>query len=208
MITLDPYYSIDMYNHFLTALDNNGVNCDIYCLAKPPFHFYLDIPNPLLVNYDELPDNLRKYLVNITKPATPNDTYLLQRRFIDDSIKTYNKYATNLPLLEAENSKYACFFMVRNREHALQLSNEIGKIYYFGFYYKKYKICLTTNENIKLQNSNLILVEKETNTIQMELDLNFKIFKLNDRLKKYTQTPYILNGRYYPTQIQQFNHLV
>ena len=113
----------------------------------------------------------------------------------------------NDALREAEQSEYSCFFNIRSREHALNLSKQIGKIYYFGKYYNKYKVCLCNNKYIKTTDAE-ILVEKTSNITQMELDLNFNVFKLKDRLRKYTQTPYILEGKYYPTINQSYKPLV
>jgi hypothetical protein len=45
------------------------------------------------------------------------------------------------------------------------------------------------------------------NAIELELELNFKVFKLKDRLKKYTETPYFEGGKYNPVKIQQFQGL-
>lgn len=207
MITVDPYYNINMYNQFLSALENNNYPYKQYILAKPPYYFYLDIPDPFIIDYDKLPDNMSKFLINIVEASNENDEYKLQRRFTDDGIKGFNKYAMNDVLREAEQSEYSCFFNVRSREHAQELSKQIGKIYYFGKYYNKYKVCLCNNKYIKTTDAE-ILIEKTSSVVQMELDLNFNVFKLKDRLRKYTQTPYILEGKYYPTLNQNFKPLV
>jgi len=47
-----------------------------------------------------------------------------------------------------------------------------------------------------------ILIESNSFKIitELEVELNFKIFQLKDRLQKLSETPYVLKGLYYPVQ--------
>ncbi len=206
-ITLDDYYTIAEYNEALQALDNNGFKYKEYINTKPPYQWFIEVPQrPMMVNYDELPKAELRFIVNKVEPARANEEYLLQRRVSDDGKKALKKYVFNKPLLEAQSSDYACFFQVRNKEQMLELSQKLGKLYYFGRYYTKFRIGLCTNKMIRnFIDPEDILVQKEKSILQMEQDLNFKIFKLNDRLRKFTETPYFLDGQFHQVKIKKFN---
>ena len=205
MITIDDYYSIEFYNECIQSIRNNKIEYKEYISTKAPFQFYIDMePEPVMVNYDKLPDNQQKFVVNTVEPATPNEAYILQRKDALSGIKAFQQYAMNQPLIEAQKAEYACFFEIKNRETALMLSKKYGKIWYFGKYYNNNRIGLCTNKMI--QNENIeIYVHKTKSAQQMELDLNFKIFRLNDRLRKFTNTPYFIDGRYKQVKVTQFN---
>ena len=207
LITIDEYYGIDFYNECRQALTNNGIAYKEYIAVKSPYNWYLDIPStPIMVNYDVITNAQERFIVNKVEAALPNEEYILQRRQSDAGKSALVTYTLNKPLLEAQNSDYACFFNARNREQLTELSKTLGKIYYFGRYYNKFKVALCYNKMIKnYVDASEILTEKETSVYQMELDLNYKVFKLNDRLRKFTNTPSFENGAYNPVKIQQFN---
>lgn len=211
MITIDSFYSIEQYNESLNALKNNNIDYKEYIHSKSPFNWYLELPSdPIMVNFETLPDSQNKLLLGIIKPARANEEYLLQRRNNDTGKKSIEKFVINQPLREAKDSDYSCFFKITNKEQLLRISKESGiKIYYFGKYYNnKFKIGLCNNKYItNFINKEDILIEKEESVIQMELDLNFRIFKLKDRLQKYTETPYFEDGKYFPVKIQQFSSI-
>lgn len=206
LVTIDDYYDIDFYLQTIQSLKNNRVSFREYILSVTPFYWYIDVDiPPSFINYDVLPNNLRKYIINLVQPATPADDYKYQRResFSDKKALLHN--GRNTPMIEADNSDYACFFNLKNKEQALELSEYVGKIWYFGKYYNNMKIALCTNKLIKnFVKSEDILVQKTKNSIQMEIDLNYNVFRLNARLKKFSMTPYFDNGSYKPVKIQQF----
>jgi len=207
MFTLDEYYDINFYIQGIQALRNNGVEYKEYIMTKAPYNWYIDSDDlPIMVNYDKLPNNMQKYIINKVEPATPSDEYILARKDAFEGIKGLRECGLNKPLIQANKSDYACFFKVKNRDQLLKLSDTLGTIYYFGKYYNNTRVGLCFNKMIKnYVTVDDIMIEKEKNATQMELDLNFKIFRLNDRLRKFTETPSFKNGKYYPVKVKQFN---
>lgn len=211
LITIDDYYSVDAYNEALQALKNNGVDYTEYILTKAPYNFYIDLPTPpVMTNYDELSNSMAKFLINKVEPALPNEEYLLQRRSSNVGKSGLKLLGLNKPLQQADSSDYACFFDVKSREKATMLSKELGEIYYFGrHYHNKIKLAMCYNKMIKnFVDLSDILVEKESSAIQMELDLNWKVFKLSERLRKFTSTPKFLDGKFVPVKIKQFDFTI
>jgi len=208
MITIDEYYDIPLYIEALQALRNNRIEYKEYISTKSPFNWYIDMDqNPVMINYDVLPNNQQKFLLNKVEPATPTEKYIYERKEQFDGVKALKHYSMNKPLEIAEKSDYACFFAARNRVQLQELSKNLGTIYYFGKYYgNKYRIALCTNKMIKnFVNVDEILVTKTSSVTQMELDLNFKIFRLNDRLRKFTEQPTFKNGKLQAVKIKQFD---
>lgn len=207
MFTIDEYYDINGYIEGVQALKNNGVEYKEYILAKAPFHFYINTKNlPIMVNYDILPNNLQQYIVNKVEPTTPSEEYLLARKDSFDGKKGLKEYTLNKYMERINKEEYACFFNIQNKTQALELSDTLGTIVYFGKYYNNTKVGLCYNKMIKnLVPLDQILVEKKKDATQMELDLNYKVFRLNDRLRKFTEQPYFKNGKYKPVNIKQFN---
>ncbi len=206
MITIDPYHSIAQYLEAIQALRNNKIEYEVYVHSKSPFNWYIDIPDPYLMNYDVLPDAEQKLLVNTVKAITPSEQYIYNRKEALSGSKAFKFYTLNEPLRLAGKSDYACFFNIRNREQGVELSKSLGDIWYFGKYYNNYRIALCTNKMItNFVDSSDILVTKRTTILQMELDLNFKIFRLKDRLKKFSETPVFRNGKLKAIKNKQFN---
>ena len=208
LITIDEYYDVKFYKECLQALSNNGIKYKEYISLRSPYNWYLEIDSlPIMVNYDIASRKTEKFIVNKVEPALPNEAYLLQRRIGDIGKKALPFYAFNDPLNKVTKSDYACFFNVSSKEQLERLSKQLGEIYYFGrYYHNKFKIGLCYNKMIKnFINVSDILVEKNSTVTQMELDLNWDVFKLQDRLRKFTQTPSFKDGKFQPVKIKQFN---
>jgi hypothetical protein len=206
-ITIDPYYSIQFYNEALQSLKNNGVDYKQYIHIKTPFDWYLELDQkPIMVNYDELSEKETRWLVNTVKPLRPNEEYLLMRRDNDNGPKALLKFVENEPMREARKSDYAVFFTVKNREEIEQITKDYpGRVWYFGKYYNnKFRVCLATNSMVKnFINQDQILLEKtESEPGRFEADLNWRIFRGNDMLEKFTETPYFEDGKYNRVKIK------
>ena len=206
MITLDDYYPTNFYNESLEALKNNNVGYQEFINIKD-YKWYIDLPNnPVMVNYDELPRSDSRWLVTKIKPLRPNEEYLFQRRLDDTGKKAMLKYVENKPMKEARLSDYAVFFNARNKEQLQKITKEFpGTIYYFGNYYSnKYKLCLCSNKMIlNYIDKGQILLESTSKEIGMfEAELNFKVFRGNDYLAKYTETPYFKDGNFKDVKIR------
>ena len=210
MITIDEYYPTEFYNESKEALKNNDVEFQEFISIKPPFLWYLNVPQkPIMVNYDELSASAERWVVTKVNAVRPNEEYLLIRRNDDKGQKALLKYTENKPLKEARLSDYAVFFNVTNTEELQRITKELPvKIYYFGKYYSnKYKIGLCTNKMIlNYLDPNQILLEKKGGEFKepgrFEAELNFKIFRGNDFLVKYTETMYFENGKFKDVKIR------
>lgn len=206
-VTVDEYYNTSQYNEMLQALVNNNVPFSEFIHIKPPFNWYIELfQEPIMVNFDKISKQELKYLVNKVEGATPNDDYLLQRRDSMNGVKAFKHYTINEPLAKANKSDYACFFNVKNKTQMEELSKELGELWYFGKYYNSIRVGLCLNKMIKNKiDPSDILVEKSKDVTQMELDLNFKVFRLKYKLRKFTETPSFKNGLYKPVKISRFN---
>lgn len=204
-ITIDPYYTVQQYNEALEALKNNNVEYNEFILSKPPFHFYLELPYvPLLVNYDELSQSNERYLVNIVKPLTINDAYIYMRRDSYSDVKGLLHYAVNDALKTGQETGEGIFFSAE-KDEVLRISKEYPrKIFFFGKYFnRKYKVFFTDSLLVKnFLNTGQILTESNSfkYITELEVQLNYSVFHLKDRLEKLSQTPYIYNGIFYPVK--------
>lgn len=229
LYTIDPYASIEQYNDSLQALRNNKVPFRQMISLRAPFMWYFELPYaPLLVNYDTLDAKQLRYTVSKVVPITPSDDYTLIRRETN-GIDGLIKYIENTPLMEARKSKFALFFNAPNMEGLKNASKAMPgtKIYYFGKHVNsKYRIALCTNiminnfitpNSVLLEKNNLSKGARKTGGSEgtqgnqsndyskpgfFEADLNFRVFKNKDALRKYSETPYFLDGVYYPVKFQ------
>ncbi|MCK5537576.1 MAG: hypothetical protein KAI79_12170 [Bacteroidales bacterium] len=210
MITIDDYYSTEFYNESKESLKNNNIEFQEFISIKPPFSWYLDLPQkPIMVNYDEISNTEKRWLVTKVKPLRPNESYLLVRRNDDVGQKAILKYTENQPLKEARTSDYAVFFDATNKDQLLQITKDIPvKIYYFGKHYSnKYRVALCTNKMIlNYIDPQQIMLEKKGGEFKepgrFEAELNFKIFRGNDYLVKYTETMYFEDGKFKDVKIR------
>jgi hypothetical protein len=208
-ITIDPYYNTQFYNECKEALRNNGVDFKEFINVKPPYDWYFSLDQkPVLVNYDEATSSEERWMVNTVQPLRDNEAYLLLRRDNDNGPKALLKFVENEPLKAARQSDYAVFFTIRNREEGERLTKDYpGKVWYMGKYYNnRFRVCLATNRTIKgLLNDNQILLERNKELSEpgrFEAELNFKVFRGNDMLIKFTETPFFEDGKYKPVKIK------
>lgn len=207
--TVDPYYNIQFYNECKEALKNNKVEFEEFINIKAPYNWYFKMDrSPIMVNYDESTDAENRWMINIVKPLRPNEEYLLIRRDNDNGPKALLKFVENEPLRQARLSDYAVFFTVKNKEEVEKLTSDYpGKVWYFGKYYNnKYRVCLATHRTVRgFLDENQILLEKTQDLSdpgRFEAELNFKVFRGNDVLLKFTETPYFEDGKYNKPKIR------
>jgi hypothetical protein len=180
------------------------------------------------MNYDIADKDVNRYVVTKVIPIRASDDYALLRRE-SNGPEGIIKYIENTPLTEARKSKYALFFNVNSLEALKAISKNLPgtKIYYFGKHLNgKYKIALCTNKMVNnFAPPNSFLLEKDNVSAGpkklggsegtqgnqgnnyskpgfFEADLNFRVFKNKDYLQKYSETPYCLDGNYYPVKFQ------
>jgi hypothetical protein len=208
-VTVDPYYTSQFYNECREALKNNKVVFDEFINIKAPYDWYFQVDQkPLFVNYDSATDSESRWMVNRVQPLRPNEEYLLQRRDNDNGPKALLKFVENEPLKLARKSSYAVFFTIKNREEGERLTREYpGKVWYMGKYYNnKYRICLATHAAARnYLNADQVLLEKNKDLSEpgrFEAELNWKVLRGNDRLIKFTETPYFEDGKYRPVKIK------
>ena len=203
LITLDDYYDVQFYNQTKEALKNNGIAFKEFISSKPPYRFYFEVQDaPIFINYDKVPKAYSKFLVSKIMALKPNDDYIYERRDAYPGKKGLNHYAINDALKSAKQTGEAIFFNA-TKEQILRISKEFPrKIYFFGRYFnRKYKIFFSDKLLIKNYiNEKDILIESSSfkNITELEAELNFVRFKMQDMLVKLSETPYVLNGKYHP----------
>lgn len=208
-VTIDPYYDNEFYNECKEALKNNEVDFTEFLNIKSPYSWYFDIEQaPVMVNYDRATGSQLRWMVSLVQPLRPNEEYLLLRRNKDKGRKAMLRYIENEPLKSARTSDYAVFFTVKNREELESISSEYpDKIWYMGKYYNnKYRVCLATHEVVEnFLREDQILLKKNKELSEpgrFESELNWKVFRGNDHLIKFTETPFFLKGKYNRPKIQ------
>lgn len=209
LYTIDPYYSNQFYNECKEALKNNNIDFNEYINIKPPYNWYFELKQePIIVNYDKATNSEERWMVGKVNALRPNEEYLLLRRDNDNGQKALLKFVENEPMREARKSDYAVFFTIKNKEDGLALSKDFpGKIWYLGKYYNnRFRLCLCTHKEIKgFLNEDEVLLESSKELSEpgrFESELNWKVFRLKDRLVKFTETPYFENGIFNPVKIK------
>ena len=204
--TIDPYYNTLFYNECKEALKNNGYEFKEFISIKPPYNWYFQLDQkPIMVNYDEIVPAESRYLVNTVQALRSNEEYLLLRRE-NDTGKNILRFIENEPLHESR--KYGIFFTVSSKDELFNISKEYpGKIWFLGKYYNnKYRVCLCSNPIIKnFISKDQILLENNGEYKEpgrFEAELNFKVFRGNDMLLKFTETPYFEDGKYKQVKIK------
>lgn len=207
LITIDSYYDVQFYNECKQSLENNGVQYKEYISTKPPYQFYFEVNSePTFINYDVINPSHSRFLVNLVKPLKANDEYLYERRESYANIKAINHYAVNDALRSAQKSGQGVFFTA-TKDQILRISKDFPrKIWFMGRYFnRRYVIFFTDNLMVKnLLNSDQVLVESREvkNVTDLEVELNYRVFRERDRLEKLSETPYVLNGKFYPVPIR------
>lgn len=190
-------YNIELYNEFLINLKKHNIEYNEYVNTKD-YKFYLETSEyPFILNYSKIQNASNMFLISKVKSVNQQDDYKFLRKRISNS-----KDNLNLCINDAYdfflNSKinYYYFIHIQNKEASELLSKQIGRLYYFGSYLNnRYKIYLTNNQYL----TNFIKIDdilaSDSNIFTAELQLNYEIFNLKDRLKKFSQTPYRENGK-------------
>jgi len=202
-LTIDPYYDVTFYNKCREALTNNAVSFKEYISVKAPYEFYFEVDNPpTFINYDVPAESYSRWFVNVVTALKPNDDYIYERRESYTNLKAVNHYAINDALRSASITGEGIFFS-STREEILNISkNYPRKIYYMGRYFKrKYRLFFTDNLIIMnfLRADQILVQSKDFKLVsELEAELNWNVFHREDRLVKISETPYVLNGKYYP----------
>lgn len=205
--SIDNYYDVQFYNQTKVALANNDVDFMEFISTHSPYIWFLATEQkPIAINYDQVESGRVRYLVTKVKANSPSEEYRLFRRG-GQKLGDMIHFIENEPLKEARTREYSCFFRVKNKQELLDISKVYpGKIYYFGKYFNnKYKVCLALSETILgfVDGSDVLISNKGLDKPgEMEAELNFKVFRKQDYLIKYMETPYALNGKYKNVTIQ------
>jgi hypothetical protein len=202
-ITIDEFYDINFYNECKEALKNNNIEFREFIRTISPYEFVLEVDKPpTFINYTVLNKSQERYLVNIIKPLRPNDEYIYERRDSYTNKKAIKHYAVNDALQSCEKSG-ECVIFTANKDEALAISKDFPrKIWFMGRYFnRKYKIFISDNiliNNMLRPDQILISDKRFKNITDIEVELNYNTFKIQDRLLKLSETPYVYKGRFYP----------
>lgn len=212
-ITLDPYYSVQEYNTFLTAARNNGVVYEEFIYLKPPHNRYLYIQEkdlPKFINYDIASSSQKSWLISVVKPRYPNEAYILQRRGGQDV--SYWNYILPKDIVNINSNEYLCIFKAQDHSELKELSEKLGNsiIYRWGKAENKgYNIFICTNKYIKgFISSSKILLEYDGNIPKnkgyIEYDLNYKVLVREKLMNKTYELEYYQNGKRFPLKSYSF----
>jgi len=199
--TIDPYTSILQYNESLQALQNNGIDYTEYISLLAPRNWYLSIEKnqrPIMINYDNIDGTNWTKLVSKTKPLTANDIYLLYRRGKKSDIGDYIEN----DWLRTARKKDSIVFIIKNKEETLKLSKMYGIIYPIGVYLNggiKLAICFNKEIKNSITPDRIKLEMGPHNIGDLEVKINYKILRNQDKIQKWTRTPYFKDGKFYPT---------
>lgn len=200
-ITIDPYYDVEFFHKCESALANNSINYNLFIDIRRPNYWYFQIDRaPIMVNYNVLPKERKRYIVPVVRPIFSNEKIRLYRRFDDKNIL---KYINNDALENAYHSDYACFFECTNKEELMRITRKIPiKIWYIGRYKTKmYKVgmaCDPVIENV-IPKERILL--RKTDDIsgpgEFEAEFGYRILSNKEYFIKYTQNVYFENGEIY-----------
>jgi len=199
--TIDPYVTIPEYNQALQALENNGIEYTEFISVLGNRYWYLSLENnqrPIMMNYDEMDRTTWTKVVSKTKPLSSNDIYLLYRR---TGVKDIDRYIENDWLKISKKSK-SIVFTIRSKEELFTLSKSYGPIYPLGVYINgSLKLAICFNPEIKnaITPDRIKLEMGPHKTGLLELEINKKVLRYQDKLVKWTRTPYFDKGKFHPT---------
>lgn len=199
IFSFDDFYNTDFYNTTIEHLFELGIPFKEFLHIKS-YKWYLDCEiDPTILKYDEISGTSKRLLISKTIPLTSSDEYKYRRRQANSS----SSAAISLCFNDAYNyfKDFISFIWLDNNESARELSKHIGRIYYFGRYFSnRYRVYGCKNSYLKnFVNPERIL--SEGSIVQAELKLNYSIFKLQDFLEKYSQTPYWDSGLYFAPNV-------
>lgn len=192
---IDSYYTIEEYNKVIDALKYNGIDYQEFISTKN-YQFFIKTPGtPFTLKYDIPNTQFTAFFVAKTQFLQSSEEVRFTRR-AEHGGKAALKLAYN-DAFDAMGQNYCYFFHLPNAESARALSQEIGKIWYFGKYAgNRYKVYLTNNEYLpKFVSIDNILASGNT-PLEAEMELYYSGFNRRDRLRKFSQTPAYDKGNY------------
>lgn len=202
MITIDPFYNLEMFDRVLQSLKNNNIKPELFIDIRSPHNWWIDVEKTPFLDCIEAKRDDYRFMVSKVKPVRIEQEYRCRRKFDEISFKGVTKHAINDAFRNGQKSENAYFINVNNFQHAVDLSKKYGKIWWLGYYdNRRFRVCLCTNPYIEMEKNINILTTKKENSgsiLKCELFLNEHIFQFRDRIKKYYETPYFLNGKYIP----------
>ena len=200
LVSIDNYYSVDFYNQCLSALKNNNVQYKEYISTVGDFKWYVDIPRaPIMLNYDVCPVSEERYLVSKVITLDPDSSYKYYRR--SNSYKHFvDRYMCNDVWIDIKDTT-AWLVRVRSKNDILRFSDvdKNSKVYYLGRYLdNRLKMCVVSSPLIRsIIPREDVIMEKSDKIERFETDINYRVLMGKERLVKFNNTPYALNGQLY-----------
>lgn len=200
-VTIDPYYSVDLFNECKDSLDKNEGDRFIYMSIYPPFNWYFKVKHkPVLLKCDVCSSTQERYLVSCTVPVYSNEKVDLLRRGTNKG-KFFSKFMMNDAYQDLKDSDFYVF-NAQSRDFLEGITKLTKhKIWYFGRYFnKKYSVAMVkVDPMIKalIKSEDLLYFRsKDTPLERFEADFNYKVLVLKDKILKFSRTPYFENGQY------------
>ena len=197
--SIDKNYSIEFYNQILKTLQAKSIDYNEYISTKN-YKFYIETQqDPFILEYETIDPQFAYFLVAKTKFLQSQDSVRYTRRN-EHSGKSALKLAYNDVFTEYKDS-YVYFLHLPNTAKAKALSRDIGKLWYMGRYVNnRYKVYLTDNQYI----TRFVKIDDILSSgtpLEAEMELYYSAFNRLDRLKKYSRTPYFVDGEYHRPKV-------
>lgn len=202
IFTIDPYYDIAFLNRTLETLKNNRVPYELLIDSKQPYNFYIESPmSPVFLDFDEVPDSRKRFLVSTTKAYTPSNDYIYMPRQNNTGLKGFKHYQQN-DVFKAMQKSGEGIILNLSMQQAQEISKEYPRDLYFLGRYLGNTHRLFQADSLLLKNyldsKHTILVQSSSFTFSTELEsyVNYNRFQLKDRILKLDVTPKFRNGKF------------
>lgn len=220
-ITFDEFYDIEQYNDFLNAAKNNGVKYSEWINIRTPYNWYLKLDEsdlPKFVDYEVATDNHEKYMIKKILPKNPQDEYKLHRRD-SDSPTDFARFVVNDVWEYISKKKNLVVFKNRAREELMKISKspelKDTKIFLLGKY-RGWDIAITDNKFIEghISDTQVLYTEFDSERLrkkpwEVEGYINYYILRTDKIDRKFYDTSYVMNGRYYAVKVSsKYNDVV
>lgn len=197
--TIDGNYTVEEYNKIIDTLIKKEIPFQEYISTKN-YQFFIETElEPFVLDYKGIDPQFSYFLVSKTKWLQTPEKVKYTRRS-EHNGKSALKLCYN-DAYRFFGDDYTYFIHLSNKERAKELSLKIGRLYYFGKYLNsRYFVFLTNNQYIsQFVKTDDILASG--GVLDAEQQLYYQAFNRQDRLKKFSQTPYYEGGDYHRPKV-------
>jgi len=215
LITLDNFYNIKDYNHFIQNALENNIYFKEYINIKEPHNWIIylkDEDKPRFIKYKKVEDKYKRFLSKTITPLFENEKILFKRKGGQDI--NFTHYIT--PKVFKNEDYILIFISTKNIVRFISKILDL-KIYYYTKVDKKSYYAVIGKDSVDIlinyftlnySNSLVVLVDKKNNyksvpvfyKTPFDYEIDSKIYLFSKRLvkNKTYELPYYYKGKYYP----------